>query len=269
MSAVALPDLAQAIEAEHQAAVGAARSAIDHAVACGRLLIQAKAQVPHGEWLPWIEANLTFGPRQAQKYARLADRARDVDQMRLENSHLTIDQALAALADHRDNSHMLRVMGSSASDEWYTPPHVVELVEDTLGEVDLDPCWHPESPVRATTTYTAAADGLAQPWAGRVYMNPPYGRGIGAWVEKLVAEYEAGEVSEAIALVPARTDAAWFRRFDPFPRCFVWGRLSFSGVQDSAAFPSAVIYLGRNVRYFAKVFGAIGGIWVRFDGAAP
>src|SRR5687767_11870903 len=114
MSVLALPDLAQAIEAAHQAAVGAARSAIEHAVACGRLLIQAKEQVAHGEWLPWVDANLTFGPRQAQKYARLAERSDDVDQMRLENSHLTIDQALAALADHREK-HSLRVMGSSAS----------------------------------------------------------------------------------------------------------------------------------------------------------
>jgi hypothetical protein len=73
MNARALPDLAQAIDREHQAAHQAARNALDHALECGRLLIQAKAAVPHGGWLSWLEANVSFGPRQAQKYMRLAE----------------------------------------------------------------------------------------------------------------------------------------------------------------------------------------------------
>jgi hypothetical protein len=77
------------------------------------------------------------------------------------------------------------------------------------------------------------------------------------------------EVTEAIALVPARVDTEWFRLLDQFPRCFVYGRLAFANSDNGAPFPSAVVYLGRNVSYFAKIFGAIGGIWVRFDGAAP
>jgi hypothetical protein len=39
---------------------------------CGRLLIEAKAQVGHGGWLPWLEANCTLRPRTAQAYMRLA-----------------------------------------------------------------------------------------------------------------------------------------------------------------------------------------------------
>ena len=37
-------------------------------------------------------------------------------------------------------------------------------------------------------------------------MNPPYGGDIAWWVQKLVEEFELGEVTEAIALVPSRTD---------------------------------------------------------------
>ena len=59
MSAPAL-NLAQRIEAEHQAAIGAARTAIEHAVECGKLLLEAKAQIGHGGWLPWVEAHLSF-----------------------------------------------------------------------------------------------------------------------------------------------------------------------------------------------------------------
>lgn len=72
---VALPDLAAGNNAAHDAAVRSATSAIEAAVQCERLLIEAKGKVPHGEWLPWIEANTRVGARQSQKYMRLARRA--------------------------------------------------------------------------------------------------------------------------------------------------------------------------------------------------
>jgi hypothetical protein len=81
------------IEREHYAALTAARDAIDHAVRCGELLTEAKKQVDHGEWLPWIETNLTFGARQAQKYMHLAE-----NQMRLAPGRIQgIEDALAHL----------------------------------------------------------------------------------------------------------------------------------------------------------------------------
>ena len=109
MNARALPDLAQAIELEHLAATRDAIAAMEHAIACGNLLLEAKAQVGHGSWLPWIEANLTFGDRQARKYMRAANYA---DQIRHSNSDFTLDNAMAMLAE-RSTSHTLRVMGSS------------------------------------------------------------------------------------------------------------------------------------------------------------
>jgi hypothetical protein len=100
---LALPELATAIEREHCAAITAARSALEHAAECGRLLLEAKGSVSHGGWLPWVEASLSFGPRQAQKYMRLAEHSGDLAQMRLENAHLTIDGALALLAAPKPN----------------------------------------------------------------------------------------------------------------------------------------------------------------------
>jgi hypothetical protein len=72
-------------------------------------------------------------------------------------------------------------------------------------------------------------------------LNPPYGHEIDDWIAKLVAEHEAGRVTEAIALVPARVDTEWFRRLDPFPRCFVFGRLTFANAGTPAPFrPSSI-----------------------------
>jgi hypothetical protein len=50
-----LADLAAQIEREHGFAVSAARNAVEHVVRCGRLLREAKAKLPHGQWLPWLE----------------------------------------------------------------------------------------------------------------------------------------------------------------------------------------------------------------------
>ena len=50
-----------------------AQSAIEAAVEAGRLLIEAKDQVGHGGWLPWLKANTSVSERTAQYYMKLAD----------------------------------------------------------------------------------------------------------------------------------------------------------------------------------------------------
>ena len=91
MNAPAIITLAQHIEHEHQAAHQAARTALEHALECGRLLIQAKGDVGHGGWLPWVEANLSFGQRQASNYMRLA---RDFPQLDPEIGNAVADLSL-------------------------------------------------------------------------------------------------------------------------------------------------------------------------------
>jgi hypothetical protein len=99
MTDLALTDLAQAIEHEHQAAHQAAQTALAHALECGQLLLQAKAAVGHGGWLAWVEANLTFGPRQATNYMRLAREIPKLDdEDRKQVSDLTMRDAVGQLA---------------------------------------------------------------------------------------------------------------------------------------------------------------------------
>ena len=93
-----LVDLAARIKAEHEAAFGHARQALQHAAECGRLLIEAKAQVEHGQWLSWIDTNTGVSARQCQKYMRLAGVWAEIGSKCELDSHLSIEGALGLLA---------------------------------------------------------------------------------------------------------------------------------------------------------------------------
>jgi DNA N-6-adenine-methyltransferase (Dam) len=151
---------------------------------------------------------------------------------------------------------------SSDSMEWYTPKKILDPVIELLGSIDLDPCSNSKSApnVPAARHYTADDMGQMLPWSGRIYMNPPYGDEIEPWIPKLIVEYESGNVTEAVALVPARTDTDWFEPLFHYPLCFVHGRLKFSGHKHSAPFPSVVAYFGPNGVDFVRIFSRLGSV---------
>ncbi len=91
--------LAAQINTEHQAAFSKAREALEHARRAGELLLQAKADVGHGAWLPWIEANCKFSVRTAQGYIRLAQGWETLQAKSATVAHLGLREALGLLAD--------------------------------------------------------------------------------------------------------------------------------------------------------------------------
>lgn len=153
-------------------------------------------------------------------------------------------------------------MKSSDSPEWYTPGHIIDRVIAVFDHIDLDPCSHVDAQraMGARHYYTEADDGLTQPWHGNVYMNPPYGDAIVPWIPRMVDAYTSGEISAAIALLPGRTDTAWFQPLFSYPICFVRGRLKFSNAKFPAPFPSVIVYLGSDTRSFHDWFHDIGPI---------
>jgi len=60
------------INREHQLARRHANDAIKHAIRCGELLIQKKAELPHGTFTSWIVANCKFKQATANNYMRAA-----------------------------------------------------------------------------------------------------------------------------------------------------------------------------------------------------
>jgi hypothetical protein len=89
------------IAREHDAAMKSANEALTHAVKAGQLLIEAKAQVQHGEWESWFTDNLSFSLRTAQKYMQLAGHERRLQEIREGSPALTIDESLKMLADEK------------------------------------------------------------------------------------------------------------------------------------------------------------------------
>jgi Protein of unknown function (DUF3102) len=69
---IALDSLARRIDAEHNAVAAALQSALGHAISAGVMLIEAKRQVGHGRWLPWLAANCSVPARTATHYMALA-----------------------------------------------------------------------------------------------------------------------------------------------------------------------------------------------------
>jgi hypothetical protein len=104
----------------------------------------------------------------------------------------------------KDNRSRYAFRNESTKDEWLTDPALISA----LGPFDLDPC----SPVNrpwptANKHYTIENDGLAQPWDGRVWLNPPYGNETKRWVKRM-SEYGNG-----IALLFSRTETTWFHDY--------------------------------------------------------
>ena len=130
-----------------------------------------------------------------------------------------------------------KTLFSSESDEWSTPPELLALVVDVMEGIGLDPCDskdHPNPYARRNFNIDSDPDGLNRRWKGTIFMNPPFSN-IGRWTEHLAAEYIDGACTEAVALLPARTDTKWFSGLAQHTKafCFLKGRVLFIPPVDS------------------------------------
>lgn len=130
-------------------------------------------------------------------------------------------------------------MYSSETDMWATPQFFFDKLNAEFG-FTLDVCAVPEN-AKCPRFFTKETDGLGQTWDGVVWMNPPYGRGIGEWVKKAFRSALL-ESATVVCLLPARTDTAWWHDYCARGEVrFVRGRLKFNDSGNPAPFPSAVV----------------------------
>jgi hypothetical protein len=176
-----------------------------------------------------------------------------------------------------------RARHSRAHNSWYTPVGIVEAARSVMGAIDLDPCSHAEADatVCADRYFTAADDGLVQPWGGRVFVNPPGGL-VGKFWLKLLAE----PISEAIWIGYSLEQLQVLQRVGAdatpldFPMCVPSRRIAFiestakrearharrraegkrASDATSPSHANYITYLGLRVEKFAAVFGAFGQV---------
>ena len=163
------------------------------------------------------------------------------------------------------------VAHNSGNNEWYTPPHYVEAARKVMGGIDLDPASSEiaNHTVKALRFFTADDNGLEQQWKGRVWMNPPYAQPlIAQFIERLIDQYCANAVTEAIVLVNNATDTAWGQALlkSAAGVCFPKARIRFL---DPAGNPSGsplqgqmIAYLGKNRDSFFQEFAGFGACFV-------
>jgi phage N-6-adenine-methyltransferase len=135
-----------------------------------------------------------------------------------------------------------------------------------MGAIDLDPASNEiaQEWIKATAYYTAEDNGLAHEWHGRIWLNPPWGRLTGEFVEKLAKEITAGRVTEAVVLVNAHaTDTEWFSPLLDGLLCFTDHRINYvspDDVSSGSTHGSVFVYFGRNRGGFGHLFGQWGAL---------
>jgi ParB family chromosome partitioning protein len=154
----------------------------------------------------------------------------------------------------------------NSTDEWYTPVRFIEAARAVLGDIDLDPASSTSANlvVQARRYFTVDNDGLSQEWHGRVWLNPPYSD-TKLWVDKLVAEYTAGRVSEAVLTIFANTSTQYFKPLWHYTLCFPVGRIKFINRNpakdgNSATKDSVFVYLGPDDSAFRREFRQFGPV---------
>jgi hypothetical protein len=92
-----LPDLAARIRLYHRKTSESLRESVQHAMDAGDLLIEAKAQLKHGQWLPWLSEHCAISERSAQLYMRVAKGRAVIEVKSAQFADLNLNQIAALL----------------------------------------------------------------------------------------------------------------------------------------------------------------------------
>lgn len=271
------------------------RRARQDMIAVGQRLIEVKAQLGHGQFGNWLKAEFAWSDQTALNLMNVA-RMGDHIPNHLEIAP-TVLYALAApstptevrtaIIDRAAQGEVITVATVKAlindpiidpiidpiapteaqpaerdGNEWYTPRPWLDAARTLFGgRIDLDPasCAVANTQVCATRFYTKDDDGLAQPWHGNVWCNPPYSYPeIEHFTSKAITEYQNGNAQAILILVNNCTDAGWFVRLaELYPVLFSRGRTSFwrpDQTQFANRQGQAIFYLGTDTPAFIAAF---------------
>lgn len=154
---------------------------------------------------------------------------------------------------------------SSKKNDWETPKALFDVLNEEF-HFKLDACALPNN-TKVSTFITPREDSLTTDWFERasgeggllpekyrtdrpsIWLNPPYGRDIGEWIEKAYKESTKG--CTVVCFVFCRTDTKWWHRWamKAAEIRFIPGRVRFVGAESSAPAPSCILVFDENRRY--------------------
>jgi phage N-6-adenine-methyltransferase len=210
-------------------------------------------------------SDLSISKSQSSRWQKLA--ALSAEDFEDKTAHAK-QNALAAIDGE---PHVHRALGTGRN-EWYTPAEYIEAARNVLGTIDLDPASSEiaQHTVKAIAYFTQDDDSLTETWSGKIWLNPPYVQpDIAEFVAKLIAEYQAGHVSEAILLTHNFSDTRWFHQalHAASAFCLTVGRIRFVDPDGNLASPTngqCFFYYGTRPDVFAARFAEIGFVAATF-----
>lgn len=180
---------------------------------------------------------------------------------------------------------MAPAIPKAQSTHWCTPLWLVEAARSVMGKIHLDPCSNPFSRVDAECNYYlateemfkcsfpnrkfVAADGLLASWDfPTVWVNPPYGKGLHAWMI-LCHETHRLRGAQVMAIIPSATETKHFQDtiyLSAHAICYLKTRVKFEPnvltpkTKDQPTRGHAVVYWGHRIDKFREVFEPFGHI---------
>ena len=114
------------------------------------------------------------------------------------------------------DENQIKLFSSKKSDNWQTPPEILDKLRQEFGEL-YDPC-----PLHPTE------DGLLVDWKEITFVNPPYSQ-VKKWLKKCHEELKKGKCKVIIFLTFVNTDTSWFWNYviEKAEIRFIKGRLKF------------------------------------------
>jgi len=145
-------------------------------------------------------------------------------------------------------------MFSSNDMTWETPQWLFDKLDKEF-HFTFDVCASANN-TKCNKYWNVEQDALKHNWAvnKEVYwMNPPYGREVGVWIEKAYNESLKG--ATVVCLIPSRTDTKYWHDYcmKASEIRFIKGRLKFGDSKNSAPFPSAIVIFNRKQNSNIKI----------------
>lgn len=149
---------------------------------------------------------------------------------------------------------------SSDDEKWRTPKYVFDYFDKEY-KFNFDAAASPQN-AKCQSFLSQSDNALDTNWCRkgrRIWLNPPYSRGMGVWIEKAYKESQKGCL--VACLIFARTDTAWWHDFvmkKAWKIHFIRGRIHFLSSKDgkegaAAPAPSCLVVFKPNKKQYPSI----------------